>query len=56
VLLPFLVVDFSGNLDLNFETLPALISDLELLAIKIAGFFVVVLICWRHLKRFWKEK
>jgi hypothetical protein len=56
IVLAFLLVSFSENLDLSFETLPALLSYLELLAIKVTGFIVVVFICWKHLKQFWKKK
>lgn len=53
----FLVIALilSGNLDPHSDSLPVFIAYLELLTVKITGFIVIVLICWKHLKRFWKD-
>lgn len=56
VLLLSLLFMQSGNLSPHSDTLPVLISHVELIVIKVTGLIVVVIICWEHLKRFWKDR
>lgn len=55
-----LVLISSGKLDLSIEALPEAIRYLEALAtelvIKVTGLVTVVLICWRHVRSFFKDK
>ena len=44
-----------GNLDPDSDSLPVFIAYLEVLTVKVTGFIVIVLICLKHLERFWKD-
>ena len=40
----------SGNVEISFDALPTLITHLEIVAVKVTGLAIVILICWRHLE------
>jgi hypothetical protein len=58
LLLPFLGINgLSSKVpDLSFEDITTGIVHAELLAIKVTGLALVVVLCIRHLKHAWKEK
>ena len=55
LLLLLLLVALLASGRLHYDALPKVISYLELLAVKVTGLIVIVLICWKHLKQFWNE-
>lgn len=46
----------SGTTDSNFDALRTLITDLELLVVKVTSLVTVVVLCCRHVAHFWRSK
>lgn len=45
-----------GTIDSSFDALRTLITDLELLVVKVTSLVTVVVLCCRHVAHFWRGK